>query len=362
MQEQEIKKSELKKACANCGAEMKYKPGSDQIKCDYCGYEEFIEQSKNSFEELELNHYLNLVGNKAHTDTISLLQCKNCGANQHVEENYKSLHCAYCSEPLILEDVQEEGWILPEALIPFQFDQKKAGQIFKNWVGRIWFAPNKLKKAALNPEGLHGLYVPYWTFDCNLFSTYQGMRGDYYYVTQRVKTSKGWQTRQVRKTRWIPASGQVSGFIDDILINASEKKRREIPAKISHWDIKELIPFNQKYLAGFITEKYTISLKDGHHLSFQKAKDIAHNWIRRDIGGDTQRITYTDIKLSDETFKHILLPVYISAYRYNNKEYHFYINGQTEQISGKYPISFWKVFFLVLFVILIITLIAVFAK
>lgn len=362
MEEQEIKKSAAKKACPNCGAEILYKPGSQQLKCHYCGYEEFIEQQKTSFEELELKHYLQLVGDNVYTDEISLYHCKNCGANQHIEENYKSLHCVYCSEPLILEDVEKEGWILPGAVAPFQIDKRKARQIFIKWVNGLWFAPNKLKKAALDPEAMHGLYLPYWTFDADLFAKYSGMRGDYYYVTRTVQTKKGPRQQRVRKTRWRPASGTVSGFIDDILINASEKKRREIPHKIAFWNLKELVPFTKEYLAGFVTEKYTISLKDGHKASYLKAKDIAYNWIRRDIGGDTQRISHADIDLSKETFKHILLPVYISAYRYNGKEYQFYVNGQTGSISGERPYSFWKIFFLVLAILIVLGIIMVFSS
>tara|TARA_R110000796_G_scaffold183498_1_gene299887 strand:- start:18229 stop:19311 length:1083 start_codon:yes stop_codon:yes gene_type:complete len=354
--------SEHKKSCANCGAELKFKPGSNQLKCEYCGYEEFIEQAKSSFEELELQHYLKVVGDNAYTETIDLLHCKNCGANQHVEENYKSLGCIYCGEPLIREDIEKEGWILPGALIPFQLDSKKAREIFKNWVNGLWFAPNNLKKAALDAEGLHGLYIPYWTFDANLYASYQGQRGDYYYETQTYRTKNGTQTRQVRKTRWSFASGSVSGFIDDILINASEKKRRDIPSKIAYWNLKELVAFNSKYLSGFVTEKYTISLKDGHHQSFQEAKNIAYNWIRRDIGGDTQRVDNANIKLSEETFKHVLVPVYISSYRYGTKDYNFYINGQTGNISGVRPYSFWKIFFLILFIVLVIGVITIFAK
>lgn len=359
MQDQEVKNSEAKKACANCGAEMLYKPGSQQLQCAYCGYEEFIEQQKTSFEELELKHYLKLVGDNVYTDKIELYHCKNCGANQHIEENYKSLHCVYCSEPLILEDVQHEGWILPGAVAPFQIDRRKARQVFMSWVKGLWFAPNKLKKAALDPEAMHGLYLPYWTFDADLFANYQGMRGDYYYETKTVQTKKGPRRQQVRRTRWRPASGQVSGFIDDILINASEKKRREIPHKIAFWNLKDLSPFNKEYLAGFITEKYTVSLKDGHKASYQKAKDIAYTWIKRDIGGDTQKVSHADIKLSKETFKHILLPVYISSYRYNGKEYNFYINGQTGSISGNRPYSFWKIFLLVVFILILAITIAV---
>ena len=152
-----------------------------------------------------------------------------------------------------------------------------------------------------------------------------------------------------------------SRFVDDILINASEKKQREIPSSVSFWNLKELQPFNSKYLAGFVTEKYTISLKEGHHQSFKKAKEIAYGWIRRDIGGDTQQIHHVDIKLSDEKFKHILLPIYISSYDYNGKEYRFYVNGQTGKISSTRPYSFWKIFFLVLFIVIIIALFAFFA-
>jgi predicted RNA-binding Zn-ribbon protein involved in translation (DUF1610 family) len=359
---EEVQKSEYRKACANCGAELKFKPGSHHLNCEYCGYEEFIETSKSSFEELELQHYLQVVGENAFTDTIQLLHCKNCGANQHVAENFKSLDCVYCGEPLILEDAQEEGWILPGALVPFQLDAKRARHIFQKWVGQLWFAPNKLQRAALDPEGLHGLYVPYWTFDAHLLASYQGQRGVYYYETQTYRTKQGRQTRQVRKTRWTPASGTVEGFVDDILINASQKKGGEIPAKITFWNLKDLVAFNSKYLSGFVTEKYTVSLKEGHHRSFQKAKEMAYAWIHRDIGGDTQRVSHADIRLSKETFKHILLPVYISAYRYNGKEYRFYINGQTGAVSGTRPYSFWKIFFLVLFVLAIMALIAIFAK
>lgn len=358
----DIQKSEFKKACANCGAEMRFKPGSHQLTCAYCGYEEFIEQSKSSFEELELAHYLKIVGENAYSETIELLHCKNCGANQHVEENYKSLNCVYCSEPLIRADIEKEGWILPGALVPFQLDAKKAQIIFKDWVKKLWFAPDNLKRTALDPEGLHGLYIPYWTFDANLKASYQGQRGDHYYETQTYRSGNEKRTRQVQKTRWTYASGNIDGFVDDILISASEKKRREIPKKIAFWNLKDLVVFNSKYLSGFVTEKYTISLKEGHHKSFQEAKNIAYNWIRRDIGGDTQKIANADIKLSDETFKHILLPIYLSSYRYDGKEFNFYINGQTGVLSGNRPYSFWKIFFFVLFILVVIAVFAIFAK
>ena len=352
MEEEKKQHSEFKKSCSNCGAELKYKPGSEVVKCDYCNHEEIIEEHPSGFEELALYPYLEKMGAQSHAETIMMLHCKNCGANQHIEEHYKSLHCVYCSQPLIVEDAYEEEWILPGAVLPFQLDQKTSHEIFRKWVKGLWFAPNKLKRAALDPKNTKGLYVPYWTFDAQLNASYTGQRGDYYYETQSynaiVDGKSVTRTRQVQKTRWTPASGTISGVIDDTLINASKQQSNIIPKKITTWNLEGLVPFNSKYLAGFVTEKYTIPLQDGHLASNKKAEEIAHAWARQDIGGDTQRLTSLQMDLSNETFKHILLPVYISAYYFNNKKYNFFINGQNGTISGKRPYSFWKIFFFVL--------------
>lgn len=347
--EPSIQKTELKRACTNCGAELRYKPGTPNISCGYCGHEEAIPLSESRFEELELQPYLQEMGSVKHAEQLSMLHCKNCGADQHVEENYKSLHCVYCGQPLILEDAHMEQWILPGAVLPFQLDQKQSFAIFRNWVKRLWFAPNNLKKAALDPRFTKGLYLPYWTFDAQLWARYTGQRGEYYYETQRVRDSNGKMvTRQVRKTRWYPASGEVSGFVDDTLIKASHQRSGRIPPKIAHWNLDKLQPFHSGFLSGFVTEKYTIPLKDGHLHSKEVARDIATRWCMQKIGGDIQRVHSLDMELSQETFKHILLPVYVSAYGYKGKEYHFFINGENGGISGTRPYSFWKIFFAVL--------------
>ncbi len=356
-----IQKTELKKSCINCGAELKYKPGTSNVTCDYCGHQEQIELGETQFEELELYPYLQEMGAQSHSEEISMLHCKNCGANQHIEEHYKSLHCVYCSMPLVLEDQYKEDWIIPGAVLPFQIDQKKSHHIFQRWVKSLWFAPNNLKKAALDPQFTKGLYLPYWTFDAQLSASYSGQRGEYYYETKRVRNSQGKMVSQrVRKTRWYPASGRVSGFVDDTLVEASKQRKGRVPSKIARWNLKLLQPFHSSFLRGFVTEKYTIPLKKGHLAAKGEAKRIAERWCRQDIGGDTQRVSSMDVDLSKETFKHILLPVYISSYRYNGKEYNFFVNGENGTISGTRPYSAWKIFFAIVSVLIIIVIIAYF--
>ncbi len=355
MEEKPIYKTELKKACINCGSELKYKPGTTAVTCEYCGHQEKISMATTKFEELELYPYLEKMGDQKNSEEISILHCKNCGANQHVEENYKSLHCVYCGMPLILQEVKKEDWIVPGAVLPFQIDQKQSFHTFKKWVSALWWAPTNLKKASLDPQFTKGLYLPYWTFDAQLAANYTGQRGEYYYETQTYRDSKGKsKTRQVRKTRWYPASGNVSGFVDDTLIQASKQRAGRIPSTIARWDLKKLQPFDSGFLGGFVTEKYTIPLKEGHVSLKEKANQIATSWAVTDIGGDTQRVTDIEVRLSQETFKHILLPVYVSSYRFNGKKYNFFVNGETGALSGKRPYSFWKIFFAILGVLIIL--------
>jgi len=354
MQQPKQQKSELKKSCVNCGAELRYAPGTTSLKCDYCGYTQEIDPAESTFEELELKPYLEKLGGQSHSEEIMMLQCKSCGAEQHVEENYKSLHCVYCGSPLIVEDATKETWILPGAVLPFQINQQKAHLLFKKWVKGLWFAPNDLKKAAIDPQFTKGLYAPYWTFDAQLYADYSGQRGEYYYVTVSTGSGKNRRTRRERRTCWYPASGSISGFVDDTLIKASKQRSGLVPSKVAHWNLKYLQPFDSSFLAGFVTEKYTIPLQDGHLGATKEARNIADTWARRDIGGDTQRVHSINMKLSDETFKHILLPVYVSAYKFKGKRYNFFINGQTGTLSGKRPYSFWKIFFFVLGILLII--------
>ena len=76
--------------------------------------------------------------------------------------------------------------------------------------------------------------------------------------------------------------------------------------------------------------------------------------IRRDIGGDEQRIQSARTRYDDITFKHILLPVWVSAYRFHGKIFRLVINGRTGEVQGERPLSAWKIAGAVLAVLVII--------
>ncbi|HNK57641.1 MAG TPA: hypothetical protein PLL86_15585, partial [Leptospiraceae bacterium] len=212
-----------------------------------------------------------------------------------------------------------------------------------DWIKGLWFAPNDLSKRA-TASGMDGVYLPYWTYDADTYSRYTGQRGEYYYTTESYTDSKGnTQTRQVRHTRWYPASGSVSVDFDDVLVCASKSLPQEMIDELEPWDLQELKPYDARYLSGFVTERYKIGLEEGFSVSKEKMDGPIRSKVRQDIGGDEQQITSLNTTYSNVKFKHLLLPLWISSYRYNEKIYRFVINARTGEVNGDRPWSWIKI-------------------
>ena len=50
----------------------------------------------------------------------------------------------------------------------------------------------------------------------------------------------------------------------------------------------------------------------------------------------------------------MLLPAWVSVYRYRDKVYRFVVNAQTGEASGEAPLSWWKVAGLVILLLVIL--------
>lgn len=334
-------------ACTNCGGDLKYKPGTTWLVCHHCGTKNEIPHIESEFEELDFKKFLAKKINSEDTLEEKFVKCNNCGATSTLEPHVTSSNCPYCSTPLVIEQSQIERIIQPKALLPFHLKKGEAKDRFKKWVSKLWFAPNDLKKASLNFDHFKGIYIPYWTYDSDTFTRYQGQRGTHYYVTQTYTTQENGKsvtkTRQVQRTRWRYVSGTVSNFFDDVLVSATESLPKKYIYKLEPWDLENLIPFDKSYLSGFITEKYQINLENGFDIAKGIMDPTIRSLIRRDIGGDEQRIVSMNTSFDDITFKHLLLPVYVSAYKYKNKLYQFLVNGRTGEVQGQRPYSWVKI-------------------
>ena len=329
--------------CTSCGADLAYKPGTTSLTCEYCNAENEIPQLDVEIKELDFDKYLNSMVETEDSITEKFIKCSSCGASSSIDEKITSMSCPYCATSLVLDQARDEKLIQPKSILPFKLEQDESKKEVKQWVSKLWFAPNDLKKAVLNFDHFKGIYIPYWTFDIDTQSYYTGQKGKYYYVKSGDKKK--------RKTRWYPASGCVSKFFDDILTPASKSLPKKYINKLEPWDLENLVPYNKKFLSGFVTEKYQINLKEGFDLAKNIADDKIRRLVKKDIGGDTQKIFSVNTSYNDISFKHLLLPVYVSSFRFKEKTYQFLVNARTGEVQGERPYSWIKIALLVIAVL-----------
>jgi hypothetical protein len=74
------------------------------------------------------------------------------------------------------------------------------------------------------------------------------------------------------------------------------------------------------------------------------------------VPGDTYRDLVVAERFSEQTFKHILVPVWLLTYVYGTKSYQVVVNGVTGTIAGSRPWSWVKVTLLVIVLLFIFLL------
>lgn len=279
-------------------------------------------------------------------DEVRATTCPSCGALVEFDGAAHATECPFCATPAVAE-TGSHRLIKPQALIPFVLSEAEARSAMTAWLGRLWFAPSGLVDYARRGRAMTGMYVPYWTFDAETRSRYRGQRGDHYYRTQTVTVQVNGRAeprqQQVRHTRWSPASGQVARRFDDVLVMASSSLPQRLGDELTPWDLNTLVAYKPDFLAGFRAEGYTVPLADGYIVARARMAGVIQMDVRQDIGGDEQRIDAVETAHSKETFKHILLPIWIAAYKFNGKSYRFLVNGQTGEVQGERPWSVWKI-------------------
>ncbi|MBF9061418.1 primosomal protein N' (replication factor Y) - superfamily II helicase [Rhodobacterales bacterium HKCCSP123] len=332
--------------CDQCGADMRFDPGGDRLICDHCGHTAALEPEGGPWGGdaralVEIDYEAAIASRlpAQEMEETRVSQCPNCGAQVEFRPEIHAKECPFCATPVVT-DTGTHRHIKPKGVIPFQLTERQAHDAMNGWLGRLWFAPNGLQDYAKKGRKMDGIYVPYWTYDADTATRYRGQRGDAYYVTVRGSDGK---TRQERRIRWTATSGRVARWFDDILILASRSLPKAFTDRLAPWDLTALDGYRPEFLSGFRAEGYTVELDEGFEEARQVMEHQIRQDIRRDIGGDEQRIDHMQIRIDDVTFKHVLLPVWVAAYKYRGQSYRFVVNGQTGKVQGERPWSWIKI-------------------
>ena len=342
----EIELQDHRFACPSCGSDLRFDPGTDGLKCPHCGHQEAIPAVRGPIPELDLRAAEKGALPPAEMQETRFARCPNCGAQVELGADEHARTCPFCASPIVT-DTGPYRQIKPQAQLPFLLGEAEARAAMNRWLGRLWFAPSDLREYARAGRAMQGIYAPYWTYDAETATEYAGQRGTVYYesrpVTVVVNGRRQTAMQQVARIRWQPVRGRVARAFDDVLVLGSKSLPKRFTDAIAPWDLSALSAYQPKFLAGFRAEGYTVPVEEGYQEARAIMNSVIERDVRADIGGDQQRIDNLGTKVGDLTFKHVLLPVWLAAYRYRGKSFRFVVNGRTGSVEGERPWSTVKI-------------------
>ncbi|MDR2384783.1 MAG: hypothetical protein LBD80_03835 [Tannerella sp.] len=333
--------------CPSCGGILVYSPEREMLHCDYCGTDVALDLTPAEVKENDFTEWLQHSDMMCKEETVvAEVACGQCGARTTFPENTTSFACAFCGTPIVLnKSVQRRTW-KPEYLLPFKVGKKICNDRFKKWASSRWFAPSEFARQLVAEKRMKGMYLPYWTYDADTVTDYSGQKGIYRQVNRIVNG------KTVSRTviDWYPVSGSLKHQFDDVIVPASDSIPPEIANVLTNWDRKNYVVYNEQFVKGFLTELYKKDFKECYGNAQKQMEGYISAAIRSEIGGNQRQIYHQETSYANIKFKLVLLPVWLSAYRYKTKSYLFAINGRTGQIFGQRPWSIPKIVTLVIII------------
>jgi DNA-directed RNA polymerase subunit RPC12/RpoP len=336
--------------CPSCGGNMEFSPDEQKLQCPYCKTVVEIENEETDVREYNLRDAEDKASHNWGGDKV-VFKCSNCGGATVVDSSAKASFCSFCGSSHVVKTDEKAG-IKPETMVPFKINSDKAKKKFKSWIKGKFFAPGQVKKDQ-TLERLQGVYIPFFTYDSSSNTAYTAKRGTHYYTTRTKVVNGKTVTERVRHTRWTTVRGVYSNYFDDVLVNVSRNIDDDLVKRMGGYNLRKLLPYKAEYMSGFIAEKYSLSLNEGWYKAKMDIDDSIDQGIRRQVGGDEFRLLNKNTDYGQIKYKHVLLPLWMSAYKYKEKIYKFLVNGQTGKVSGQYPKSPFKIAGVVLTVALI---------
>ncbi|MDR1078111.1 MAG: hypothetical protein LBL55_05555 [Propionibacteriaceae bacterium] len=339
--------SVLEYKCPACGGQVALDPASGQLKCASCGSvyapDRFVQQAALAAQPVAP------AGPAGLTDQITPNQswsdqelaqmreyiCPSCGGQILADQNTAATHCPYCDSPTVLSP-QIEGLLRPDWVAPFRVSKEQATAALSEHVKHKRLAP-KLFHDQARIESVHGIYVPFWLYDCQVQaelqfdatkvkhwsdSQYDYTQTDYYRLRR---------AGQIAYAR-VPVDG--ASNLDDTYMEAIEP-----------FDYSQVVDFEPTYLLGYLAQKYDVDVAQTHPRAIARVTNSTEAAFRNTASGYTTCTLATrQMAFPYQGVHYALMPVWMLNTVYRDKTYTFAMNGQTGRFIGVLPISwgrFW---------------------
>lgn len=305
--------------CPRCAARMNYTPDGKALLCEFCEYRQELDvpearvQNEFGFGGIEKDFIAALATAKGHSQPVAMrsMQCMGCAIEFLLAPEVLSITCPYCDSVYVTEAAETHEILPPQALIPFSITENDVKRAM-----RTWFKQHNIERPRVSP--IVGMYLPLWTFD--------------------IGGELRWKGYENRGDDWVPVTGSKHIFYDDILVPATKRLPKKLVKEIYHYDFEQLVAYDTRYLADWPAERYQLTLSDA---SLRARKQIVTE-IRRKPFKVTRGANIKDFSLNTngmivESYKLILVPLWMMHFKVEDTVYDVIINGQTGNVRGSRP-------------------------
>lgn len=326
--------------CPQCGASTKYDITAGGIACEYCGYSTSTISNKVGQNAKQFEFTLETLNKEEIGWGVNRLElfCDNCGASLAIEDRALTVTCPFCASNKVLVRQYTTDNLRPQFIIPFTILSDSCQSLAKEWLGKGWFHPKILSHSSII-ERFIGIYLSFWTFTSHISSQWQAQVG--YVRTESYHINGELRTRTIVDWRW--KNGQVDVSIPDLLISGNSHFNQAILDRLHPYNLSDLVVYSPDFLVGWQALSYNIPLSQawetGKAIMREKVKEACY----LKINSQHIRNFSMNADFSDESWRLILLPIYLASYKYEDKIFQIMINGQTSKVVGQKPVDWWKI-------------------
>jgi hypothetical protein len=306
--------------CPKCGGRMTFAPDGQSLLCEYCSRNQRFSMAQPG-SAAEKDFIIAMATARGHRKPLDqqVFHCEGCGSEFMLPPSQISSTCVYCGSPHVVSWESEEQLLAPDGILPHAFDQKRAVKILIEWVESNEIKPEK------QADLPRGVYLPLWTFD---------LGGEIDYVGETFASGEiEFNDRQQKKVR---VNDCYPVQMNDFPIPASRKLSAVFLKLIPTFELKGIKPYDARYLANWPAEVYDISMAEAS----LDARSQCYSRYKRDLPSllaSTDLISTSSAKMTVESFRLNLLPVWVTELPFDGREHLVLINGQNGTVESDLP-------------------------
>ena len=302
--------------CPKCGGRMSFAPDGQSLVCEYCTRNETLGAVQAEAEEEDFIVAMSTLRGHRQPLNEQIIHCQGCGAEFILPPTSISASCLYCGSAHVVSLENSRDLIAPDAVLPHAFNQKRA-----TWHLVEWVEKHKIKPEA-KVELPRGLYLPIWTFD---------LGGTIKYTAERIEEDDNPFGRQQYRT--VRFSDDYPISVNDQPIPATRKLAIPLARLLPSFDLTAAKPYDPRYLADWPAEVYDVAMGDAsldaRGQAFKRMKASLPGMM-----GSISLISSSSSGLMVESFKLVLLPIWMTEIKQEGRDHLVLINGQDGTVNG----------------------------